>query len=196
MEWQSCEHACEGGATLRANDAEDHGRDVAVERNLPEGEESLGVVQHRPTNAAFRGNPKPRRMLVGPSACGYKCRPESSPTRVQIDAVLDLDELRRGADPAYEEIGRISTPVEAVLECERDGLRDDRSGGVEKARQGDEISFEGTLVFRSARGERLEANDVGASAERNPPQSPSGSAFTQFTIMAHFKVQFTVKAQK
>lgn len=107
-------------------------------------------------------------------------------SQLRLTLALDLDELRCTGNPAHEEIGCVSTRAEAVLKSDSDGLRGDRSGGVEKTRQRDEVSFEGTLVFCSARRKRLKANDVGASAERNPPQSPSGSAFTQFTTMAHF----------
>ena len=51
-------------------------------------------------------------------------------------------------------------------ECYR--LRDNQSVGVQEARQGDEISFERTLVFRNAGGERLKAGDVRAPAQGYP----------------------------
>jgi hypothetical protein len=53
-------------------------------------------------------------------------------------------------------------------------LRGNANCGVQAARQGDEVPFQGALVFRGPCGKRLEANHMRTSAQRNAPQLPSG----------------------
>lgn len=127
-------------------------------------------------------------MLECPSARHDECRPEPRPVRAQMGPVLYFDELCGTVGAVDEVIRGVASRAETIPEGERDGLRDDGGGRVKKARQSDEVTFEGTLVFGSAYRKRPEADDMKTSAERNPPQSPSGFGVTQYTIMAHFEL--------
>ena len=134
-------------------------------------------------------------MFFGPASGSRKCRPQSRPMGAQIHLVLHLNELSRAVGALNQKVWRVAPHNAAVVKGNRDWLGNDRGGRVKKARDCYKVPFKRALMLRSPRAQWLEADDMRAPTQWNPPQYSPECRCTQYAIVAHLSASSQLRHQ-